>query len=254
MDMTYAIHPDFQKYLDGANEEWPKQYSPLLKVKVIIDNRRIVFDVLRSDLDHYLPDKFRSDPLTAEEAEKAWNQACDKDRFLDTLLLNKELARLDKAIWKAVYPAETASDVPSDYRAGMWLQSDLEAIRVKDETEYNDVVRRFVEKSPLADEVLEKIDFDQIEKQAAIRTDWASALKKAKKGSDLSSDIGFGFSKFDLIKLAKLHKANKFRKKIEDLLSDCNYHSECGEWSEGVYKCLEEPAGDEPDEPVVKLA
>jgi hypothetical protein len=26
----------------------------------------------------------------------------------------------------------------------------------------------------------------------------------------------------------EIHKKNKFRKKIEDLLEDCNFHSECG--------------------------
>lgn len=46
-----------------------------------------------------------------------------------------------------------------------------------------------------------------------------------KEGGDLSDKIDFSFYKKDLLELTKLHKANRFRKKIEDLLDDCNYHS-----------------------------
>ena len=68
-----------------------------------------------------------------------------------------------------------------------------------------------------------------------IREDWESALEQVKKGSDLSSKIGYGFSNEDITELAKLHKNNICRDKIEDLLTDCNFHSECSKFVNGEY-------------------
>lgn len=68
-----------------------------------------------------------------------------------------------------------------------------------------------------------------------IREDWETALEQVNRGSDLSSKIGYGFSKEDITELAKLHKNNICREKIEDLLTDCNFHSECGKFANGEY-------------------
>ncbi len=72
-------------------------------------------------------------------------------------------------------------------------------------------------------------------KDAIIRKDFAAALRNVKKGTELSWPLGFGFNDEDIIELAKLHKANKFRKKIEDLLEDCNFHYECGKFANHDY-------------------
>lgn len=71
------------------------------------------------------------------------------------------------------------------------------------------------------------IDFDACVEDVRIRLDFASALRKVKNGTELSHKLGWGFAKKDLLNLMELHKKNKFRKKIEDLLEDCNFHSEC---------------------------
>ncbi len=65
-------------------------------------------------------------------------------------------------------------------------------------------------------------------REAEIRLDFASALRSVKDGSDLSGKLRYCFGEDDLMELMKLHKSNRFRKKIEDLLGNCNYHSECG--------------------------
>lgn len=83
-------------------------------------------------------------------------------------------------------------------------------------------------------DALAKLTFD-IKREAEIRSDWAAALRSVKDGSDLSADIRYGFSELDLSILAKLHKRNHFRTKIEDLLEDCNFHVECSDFSEGNY-------------------
>lgn len=68
-----------------------------------------------------------------------------------------------------------------------------------------------------------------------IRRDWAKALRGVRRGSELSHKIKYCFYESDIPKLAQLHKANKFRKKIESLLTDCNYHQESGDFSRGKY-------------------
>lgn len=86
-------------------------------------------------------------------------------------------------------------------------------------------------------EVLSEVEkmIDKGKKSAEIRHDWPAAFRRVKRGYDLSGAVGWGFYKDDLRVFLELHKANKFRKKIEDLLEDCNYHTFCGYLSEGDY-------------------
>ena len=69
-----------------------------------------------------------------------------------------------------------------------------------------------------------------------IREDWETALEQVNCGSDLSSKIGYAFSNEDITELAKLHKNNICREKIEDLLTDCNFHYECSKFANGEYE------------------
>lgn len=79
------------------------------------------------------------------------------------------------------------------------------------------------------------VDWTEIEEDVAIRKDWATALRNVRNGEKLSKPIRWSFSGRDISILAKLHKSNKFRKKIEDLLTDCNFHTECSDFSLGRY-------------------
>ncbi len=152
----------------------------------------------------------------------------------------EKIAKLDRAIWRAYFTSDvTDAEIPTDYRSYLWLQEDLGKIAAKAaKEEFDDLVHRFIDSHPLVNKIREKVDFTKIEVSASIRKDWASALRNVRKGNSLSSKIGWGFSEADIKELAKLHRENKFRKKIEDLLEDCNYHAECGEFSEGIYTCL----------------
>lgn len=62
----------------------------------------------------------------------------------------------------------------------------------------------------------------------AIRLNWWNALDDVDNGTKLSKKIGWGFSTQDLLVLTCLHEANINRQKIEDLLEDCNFHTENG--------------------------
>ena len=57
------------------------------------------------------------------------------------------------------------------------------------------------------------------------------------KLENVPSAIDFALSQDDLADLALLHKTNKnLREKIEYILTDCNFHSECSDFSSGLYK------------------
>lgn len=71
--------------------------------------------------------------------------------------------------------------------------------------------------------------------ETEIRNDWYAALNSVKNGTELSSIIHWGFFNQDLMILYFLHQANCFREKIEDLLEDCNFHTECELLAEGKY-------------------
>lgn len=68
-----------------------------------------------------------------------------------------------------------------------------------------------------------------------VRENWEEALAGPSGYGDIASSIGWGFTREDLETLKELHKAGKFREKIEDLLDDCNFHTESGNWHDGNY-------------------
>ena len=169
--------------------------------------------------------------------------------------LIREAAILDELIWNE-YKPESGNEntkVPRDYRAFMFLETDLESIATNvSEERFDELVEKYIDASPLADEIREKIDFSKIRKAAETRKDWGKALKSVKNGTDLSGIISWSFSDKDISELAKLHKANKYREKIEDLLEDCNFHAECGAFADGRYdKYLNDTKPEEdPEQPV----
>lgn len=71
-----------------------------------------------------------------------------------------------------------------------------------------------------------------------IRADWEKALSVMTYG-DIAEEIGWGFTDEDLQELMRLHKAGIARQQIEDLLTDCNFHTECDAWHDGKYMILE---------------
>ena len=72
-----------------------------------------------------------------------------------------------------------------------------------------------------------------------IRENWDGALSVLPYG-EIARTIEWGFYREDLETLMELHRSGKHRKKIEDLLEDCNFHYECGNWHNGNYVILEE--------------
>ena len=119
------------------------------------------------------------------------------------------------------------------------MEADVDSVLVEAENAETTGVKIYsiAVKAGATAEVLSEVKkmIDKGKKSAAIRHDWPAAFRKVKNGRELSSAIGYGFYKDDLRTFLKLHKANKFRKKIENLLTDCNYHTFCGYLSVGEY-------------------
>lgn len=161
-------------------------------------------------------------------------------------MFQEEIIRLDNEIWNYFRPNDTEviseEAIKNNYM--LWLKGDIVAILAYDpfietEEERNKVltkIREIIDKSDLKDKVYRNLCFDNILKEVEIRTDYESALRKVKRGTELSHLLGYGLGRVDLYLLAELHKKNKFRKKIEDLLTDCNFHSECSDFSSGKYE------------------
>jgi hypothetical protein len=119
------------------------------------------------------------------------------------------------------------------------MEADVEYVLVEAEDAETTGARIYstAVKAGATTEILSEVEkmINKGKKSAAIRHDWPAAFRKVKNGYELSGAIGCAFYKDDLRTFIKLHKANKFRKKIEDLLEDCNYHSFCGYLSAREY-------------------
>lgn len=127
------------------------------------------------------------------------------------------------------------------------MEADVDSVLVKaEDTEATGAkIYSTAVKAGATTEALSEVEkmIDKGKKSAVIRHNWPSAFRKVKNGRDLSSAVGWGFYKDDLRTFLKLHKANKFRKKIESLLTDCNYHTFCGYLSVGEYNNAKEYEG-----------
>ena len=83
-------------------------------------------------------------------------------------------------------------------------------------------------------------DVDELEQMTEdeIRADWEKALNSMTY-SEIAKEIGWGFTDEDLQELMQLHKAGVCRQQIEDLLDDCNFHTESADWHDGNYEMEE---------------
>ncbi len=87
-------------------------------------------------------------------------------------------------------------------------------------------------------ELLPYLKLNQIKSSVKIRKNWKNALQNIRKGNELSSQIQYKLSNDDIIELTKLHTNRRYKKKIEDLLTDCNMHHECGMLVNGQHEKL----------------
>ena len=151
------------------------------------------------------------------------------------------LEKFDKSVWYHFYPEWKGEEPVFDKDSCIThIRADL--VHILSDSDDYEAAKAFIE-----DELdcLEKnnlnnirsyIEYDSIIDEVAIRRDFGTYLKSMKDVSKLASLLRFSFGKKDILHLAELHKKNKYRKKIEDLLSCCNYHHEAGALSSKKYE------------------
>ena len=169
------------------------------------------------------------DGLEFESEKECLNHEQKKKKEKTNQIL-EEIKNLDLKIWKKYHPDYNGENEPTLEQAPSWLSTDVESIL----TEFPDSeeeVLEMIQKSRYGEEILQKyIKMEEINKAVSVRRDFLTALKSVREGSDLSGILHFGFSKKDIRELAKIHKSGKCRTKIESLLTDCNYHTESGDF------------------------
>ena len=148
-----------------------------------------------------------------------------------------EAARVLDRIWKVFNPDDVAGNTPTDARLAAWIRADFDSLATNfGISRLKEVVEEATSGSIAASFIKECGQIEQAAVAAAIRTHWQKAFDMVKSGEDVSGHISYMLSDDDLARLAMLHqKRDEYRDKIEELLTDCNFHKECGDFSVGQY-------------------
>ena len=171
-----------------------------------------------------------------------------KGKEMEMMIDEKEVERTnlslaDKAICRRFLPhlseEQKNEGIPASY-AGLlelYLHYDIEAAfnHSDDLDATQNAIYDILDENDIPYETICRINVPSARKSSEIRRDWGKALSSVKNGCELSGPIDYGFSEDDICALARLHKQNRFRKKIEDLLEDCNFHTECTDFASGKY-------------------
>jgi len=164
------------------------------------------------------------------------------------LAVARVMIRLDDKLWEMYCPDNPGSTNGRTFEnAHLWLRNDIKSILAAsdDVGETAEQICDVIRKEYYGQEILNRyIQMDKLRLEVRTRmevvSDFPAALKKVRYGSELSGALRYEFSKEELVELVELHKAGRFRKKIEELLTDCNFHSESGMLCAGKYEeCLE---------------
>ena len=117
----------------------------------------------------------------------------------------------------------------------LWLQHDIAQAVIRNEGITVDEIISEIKCWEHGDVILRGIEIKKVKSKIEVCSDWETALKMCKRSTELSSKVMYCFSERDLKILAVLHKENKFRSKIESLLTDCNYHKESADFRNRKY-------------------
>lgn len=158
-----------------------------------------------------------------------------KEKEQHEVIVLQNVKDLDYNIWKKYHPEYDAKNEPDLNQAIIWLKNDISSIMVDFPNSEDDILN-LIKNNEFGNEIISMIEMNEIRDDVNIRTDFLTALNSVKRGFDLSHRIGYALTPKDLSKLALLHKQNKCRNKIEELLTDCNFHYECCQFENQNYE------------------
>lgn len=168
-----------------------------------------------------------------DECRKYEQQLKKKAAAEKSSVLEKAIA-LDELIWKKYHPEYDGTNRPSENQVITYLRNDIESIMVEF-PESEETILTIIRGVSCGSEILAMLEWDKIQDKVSIRSNFHDALQNVEEGSDLASRLDYSFSRLDIAHLAELHKSNKCRKKIENLLICCNFHYECGKFNHHEY-------------------
>lgn len=148
-------------------------------------------------------------------------------------VLEKAIA-LDELIWKKYHPDCDGTNRPSENQVITYLRNDISEIMLEF-PESEEIIQTIIRGVSCGSEILAMLDWEKIQDNVNIRSNFYEALQSVKDGSDLADRLWYSFSSVDIAHLAELHKSNKCRKKIEALLVYCNFHYVSGEFKKHKY-------------------
>ena len=177
---------------------------------------------------------------TVFESEKACMDYENFKKVAMTKAIQEAMRELDMAIWQKYYPNEKGVDCPDLYYAGTWLRNDIAEILSNENNDLDKTLEdiwAMIRATKYHSEILvEYVRTEEVLAEVKIRRDFKAAFDNVKYGNDLAHELGYTLSEYDLKKLAVLHKSNKCRKKIESLLTACNYHGDCSKFRNKEYE------------------
>ena len=128
---------------------------------------------------------------------------------------------------------EARNDFNKNVRTAAILKSYIEYLVLKQSVRLDEISDFFMKNGYFFGDIF---DVSEITNNISIRRNFRKALASVEKGSYLSPRLHYSFDGDDLETLAFLHRDLKsLRTKIEDLLEDCNFHTECRWFKEGKY-------------------
>ena len=157
--------------------------------------------------------------------------------------IQKAMYDLDEEIWKRYYPDFPGEKLTDLRLSSLWLKIDIETILadkkfakkfdMEKEAKY---IFDLIKKSEYGNEILSKyINQNDIIDAVNIKTDFCTAFREEKDVSEIAHKLDYGLSSSDLRSLAVMHKENKCRRKIEELLTSCNFHYACAKFANKEY-------------------
>lgn len=158
----------------------------------------------------------------------------------DEEICSEILDKMSRNLYANFIPEVTPNwDTPQNVGVALYcLEGDIEEILMKEKSDIEHIKMYMLDKE-YGKLILEDVDLKKIEKSANTRKNFLEMLDHSEHGWELSKIIHYSMSNTDLARLALIHRDNPhIRKKVEELLEDCNFHYECGFLAKGDYSTL----------------
>lgn len=170
----------------------------------------------------------------SEDECREYEQSLKKKAAAEKSSVLEKAIALDELIWKKYHPDYDGTNRPSENQVITYLRNDISEIMLEF-PESGEIIQTIIRGVSCGSEILAMLDWEKIQDNVNIRSNFYEALQSVKDVSGLAGRLCYSFSSMDIAHMAELHKSNKCRKKIEDLLVYCNFHYVSGKFRKHEY-------------------